>query len=288
MKKIKKAVILAGGFGTRFLPITKAVPKEILPIVDRPVIDYIVDECLQSGIEDIIIISNNKKASIKNYFKSNYTLEQHLKHNNKEKDLKELSNLDYLKELRIYEEDINDLKGDGYALKRIEKYIKDEPFALLYGDDLMDWDDIPVLKQLINLYEETGSNIIAVREVAEEDISKYGIVEYQEENKIKNIIEKPTIENAPSHDAGIGRYILSANYFKELEMLKPDENGQYRAIDATASLIRKEGAYACKFKGRYYDTGSKLGHLKANIDFALKNDNLKENLLDFINDTSTK
>lgn len=288
MKKIKKAVILAGGFGTRFLPITKSIPKEMLPIVDRPVIDYIVDECLQSGIEEIYIISNNKKSSLKNYFEDNYSLNKHLKKHDKEHDLKIVKNLDNLKGIKIFEENVNDLKGDGYALKRIRKYMKDEPFALLNGDDLMYCEEIPVLKQLINMYNETGSNIIGVRTVEDKDIHKYGIIEYEKDNRIKNIIEKPSLEDAPSHDAGLGRYILSANFFKELDKLEPNEQGEYKAIEVTTRLIKNEPAYACKFKGNYYDTGSKIGYLKANIDFGLKRDNIKEELQEFINNISTK
>lgn len=282
MKTIKKAVILAGGFGTRFLPITKAIPKEMLPIIDRPVIDYIVDECLESGIEEIYIISNNKKSSLKNYFENNYTLNSHLKKHNKEKDLKILSNLNDLKKIKIFEEDINDLKGDGYALKRIRKYMKNEPFALIYGDDLMYSKNKPVLKQLIEMYEKTNSNIIAVRTVEDKDIHKYGIIEYEKDNKIKNIIEKPSLENAPSNDAGIGRYILSENFFSELDSLEPNEKGEYQAIEVTSRLIRKESAYACKFEGNYYDTGSKLGYIKANIDYALNNEQLHYDILNHI------
>lgn len=288
MKKIRKAIILAGGFGTRFLPITKSIPKEMLPIVDRPVIDYIVDECIQSGIEDIYIISNNKKSSLKNYFEDNYSLNKHLKKHDKEQDLKIVNELDNLRGIKIFEENVNDLKGDGYALKRIKKYMKDEPFALLNGDDLMSCDNIPVLKQLINMYNETESNIIGVRTVDDKDIHKYGIIEYEKDNLIKNIVEKPSLEKAPSRDANLGRYILSENFFKELSSLEPNEQGEYKAIEATTKLIRKEGAYACKFEGNYYDTGSKLGYLKANIDFALKNKNLKDDLLKHINDIKTK
>lgn len=286
MKKIKKAVILAGGFGTRFLPITKAIPKEMLPIVDRPVIEYIVDECIQSGIDEIVIISNNKKTSLKNYFQDNYCLKKHLKKHEKEKDLKILNNLDNLKGIKIYEEDVNDLKGDGYALKRIKKYMKNEPLALLYGDDLMYCDNKPVLKQLIDLYNKDSDNIVAIRKVSDEDVHKYGIIEYDKKNRIKNIIEKPSLEDAPSRDAGIGRYILSENFFKEINDLKPNVKGEYQAIEAIASLIRKEGATTCRFEGDYYDTGSKIGYLKANIDFGLKNDNLKEQLLEHINKIS--
>lgn len=288
MKKIRKAVILAGGFGTRFLPITKAIPKEMLPIVDRPVIDYIVDECLLSGIEEIIIISNNKKISLKNYFQDNYTLKKHLENNDKEHDLDILNSLDHLKEIKIYEENINDLKGDGYALKRISKFMNNEAFALLYGDDLMAWDHTPVLKQLIDLYNEHETNIIGVQKVQDKDIHKYGIIEYEKENVIKNIIEKPSIEDAPSHNAGLGRYILSSNFFSELAKLQPNDKGQYQAVEAIASLIRKEKAIACCFDGTYYDTGSKIGYLKANVDFALKRDDLKDDLMNHLNNITKK
>lgn len=288
MNKIKKAVILTGGFGTRFLPITKAIPKEMLPIIDRPVIDYIVSECLDSGIEEIIIISNNKKSSLKNYFETNYSLEEHLKVNEKEKDLEVLNSLDYLKEIRIYEEDINDLKGNGYALKRIKKYMDDEPFALLYGDDLMDGNNEPVLKQLINIYNETGGNVVAVKEVEDEEISKYGIIKYNEDGKIADIIEKPSLEDAPSRDAGLGRYILSGNFFKELDKLEPNEKGQYQAVVAIANLLKKESGYACKFDGTYYDTGSKMGYIKANIDYSLKRDSMKDEIINHINNINNK
>ena len=283
MKKVKKAVIMAGGFGTRFLPITKVIPKEMLPIEDKPIIQYIVEECIASNIEEILIITNEDKSSIKNYFLPNLELEQNLKDNNKEAILKSLEYLSSLN-VRVYKQSIDEISlGDGYGLKIAKDFIgNDDYFALLWGDDLMDNENYPVLKQLIDMHEKTNANVIAVKTVAKEDAHKYGMISYKEKNLIERIVEKPNNEDTPSLEAGIGRYILSRNLFWELDHIEPNNYGAYQTVKAIDKLMLKEDFYACKFQGNYYDIGNKIGYLKAIIDYGLKNEEIRQYILDKI------
>lgn len=284
MKKITKAVIPVAGLGTRFLPITKSIPKEMLPIVDKPTLSYIIEECIESGITDILLITSPYKKVIEDYFDQNYELTKRLEEKNK---LEELNLLNTKPEnVNIYFIRQGEPKGSGHAIKLAKTFIGNDHFAVLYGDDIMKTDsNTPALKQLIHLHEQTNSNIIGCLEVAKELSSKYGMIDFEniETNKIKNIIEKPSKENTPSNYAGLGRYIVSSNIFNELENLNKGVGNEYQFTDAMRNLMQKESFYACKLKATYYDTGSKIGYLKANIDFALDKPELKEELTEYLN-----
>ena len=282
MKKIKKAIIPVAGMGTRFLPITKSVAKEMLPIVDRPTISLIVEECVNSGIEEILFITSSYKKSLEDYFDKNFELEERLKNN--ELKLNALHSVNNLTDnVKLYFMRQGEPKGSGHAVGLAKEFIGDEPFALLYGDDIIYSSTEPALKQLINLYEETnGSNIIGVQEVKKEDVTKYGIVDFEQGNKIKTIVEKPSIEEAPSTFAGLGRYIINPTIFEILDNLKIDKSGEYQFTDAMKILMQKEDFYGCKFDGTYYDTGSKIGYLIANIEYALRHNDTKDLLKEYL------
>lgn len=282
MKKVRKAVIPVAGMGTRFLPITKSVAKEMLPIVDKPTISYIVEECVNSGIEEILFITSSYKKALEDYFDKNYELEGRLKNN--ESKLNALHSVNNITDkVKLYFMRQGEPKGSGHAVSLAKEFIGDEPFALLYGDDIIYSSREHALKQLINLYEKTnGSNIIGVQEVKKEDVTKYGIVDFEYDNKIKTIVEKPSIEDAPSTFAGLGRYIINPTIFEILDSLKQDKSGEYQFTDAMKILMQKEDFYGCKFDGKYFDTGSKIGYIIANIEYALKHKDTKELLKEYL------
>ena len=282
MKKIRKAVIPVAGMGTRFLPITKSVAKEMLPIVDKPTISYIVEECVNSGIEDILFITSSYKKSLEDYFDQNFEIQTRLQNNKATLEL--LKSVDKISDkVNIYFIRQGEPKGSGHAVSLAQHFIGNEPFAMLYGDDIIYSDHKPALKQLIELYEETnGANIIGVQEVKKEEVYKYGIVEFETANKIKTIIEKPSIEEAPSTCAGLGRYIINPTIFDILETLEIDEHGEYQFTNAMKELMKKEPFYACRYNGKYYDTGSKLGYLIANIEYGLKNKEIQDELKEYL------
>lgn len=283
MKKITKAVIPVAGLGTRFLPITKSVPKEMLPIVDKPTLSYIIDECIESGITDILLITSPYKKVIEDYFDQSYELEKRLEEKEK------FEELDYINtkpnNVNIYFIRQGEPKGSGHAIKLAKTFIGNDSFAVLYGDDIMKSKiKTPALKQLINVHKETGANVIGCLEVAKELAPKYGMIDFQnkETGKIKTIIEKPSVEEAPSNYAGLGRYIVSANIFPILETLSKGVGNEYQFTDAMKELMAKEDFYACNLKATYYDTGSKIGYLKANIDFARDREDLKDRLDEYL------
>ena len=282
MKKVRKAVIPVAGMGTRFLPITKSVAKEVLPIVDKPTISYIVEECLNSGIEEILFITSPYKKVIEDYFDMNFELEERLKNNPKK--LKNLHSINKITDkIKMYFIRQGEPKGSGHAISIAKEFIGNEPFAVLYGDDLIYSSDKPALKQLIELYEKTnGSNIIGVQEVKKEDVTKYGIVAFEEGDKIKTIVEKPSIEETPSTCAGLGRYVVNSTIFDILDNLAIDKSGEYQFTDAMKILMQKEDFYACRYDGKYYDTGSKIGYLIANIEYGLRHDELKGVLKEYL------
>lgn len=276
--KIRKAVIPVAGMGTRFLPVTKSIPKEMLPIVDKPTIQYIVEECVNSGIEEILFITSSYKKSIEDYFDQHFEMQTRLQ-NNRSK-LEMLKSVDEISsKVKMYFIRQGEPKGSGHAVNLAKNFIGNEPFAMLYGDDIMYSEDKPVLKQLIELHEQTnGANIIGVQEVAKEDVSKYGIIEFEQGDKIKTIIEKPSIEEAPSTTAGLGRYIVNPTIFEILETLQADNNGEYQFTNAMKELMKKEPFYACRYNGKYYDTGSKIGYIIANIEYGLRHPEIKDAL----------
>lgn len=282
MKKIRKAVIPVAGFGTRFLPITKAVAKEMLPIVDTPSIEYIVREAVDSGIEEILFITNSYKKCIEDYFDVSYELESRLQESHKLKELKKVKDISKIAKITYTRQ--GEPLGTAHAIKIAKNFVGNEPFAILYGDDLIK-SDTPVLKQLIDVYEKYDCNVIGVQEVQISDVNKYGIIEYEDEltGKIKGLVEKPSIDASPSTSAGLGRYIVKPEIFKEIDKLKPI-NGEYLFTDAMLRLMKKQAFYACRYEGKYYDIGNKFGYIKANIEFALDRNELKDDLKKYIGD----
>ena len=279
MKKVRKAVIPVAGMGTRFLPVTKSVPKEMLPIIDKPTLQYIVEECVNSGIEEILFITSPYKRNVEDHFDQSFELETRLEKNNKLKELEIVKNIS--KMCKIFYTRQGEPLGSGHAIKLAKSFVGNEPFAVLYGDDLMK-SEIPVLKQLIDVYEKYDANVIGVQEVDRNLVYKYGIIDFENGDKIKSIVEKPSIEEAPSNFAGLGRYIVKPEIFDELDKLDKGKGNEYQFTDGMLSLMKKQDFYACKFKGTYYDIGNQLGYLKANIAYALDRDDLKESLLKFL------
>lgn len=279
MKKIRKAVIPIAGMGTRFLPVTKSIPKEMLPIIDKPTLQYIVEECVESGIEEILFITSPYKKNIEDHFDISFELEQRLKNSGKEKELNIVQKISGMG--KIYYIRQGEPLGSGHAVKIAKNFIGDEPFAVLYGDDLMK-SEVPVLKQLINVYHKYDCNVIGVQEVDKNLVNKYGIIEFEVDNKIKSIIEKPNINDAPSNYAGLGRYIVKPEIFAELDSLAKGKSNEYQFTDGMLKLMAKQDFYACKFEGKYYDIGNQFGYLKANIEFALDREDLKEDLKDYL------
>lgn len=283
---IKKAIIPAAGLGTRFLPATKSQPKEMLPIVDKPVIQYIVEEAIASGIEEILIITGRNKKSIEDHFDKSVELELELEQKRKFElleDIKKISNMANIHYIRQKEP-----KGLGDAIYCAKSFIGNEPFAILLGDDIVDA-ETPCLKQMINIYNEYKTNILGVQQVPMDQVDKYGILDCKSIEsrfyKIKDMIEKPNIDEAPSDIAILGRYILTPSIFEILKNQKPGKNGEIQLTDALRVLAKKEPIYAYEFEGKRYDIGDKMGFLKATIDFALKRNELKSELLDYITKT---
>ena len=282
-KKIKKAVIPAAGLGTRFLPATKAQPKEMLPIVDKPTLQYIIEEAVASGIEEILIITGKNKKSIEDHFDKSVELELELEQKGKTelleivRDISQMVNIYYIRQ--------KEPKGLGDAIYCARSFIGDEPFAVMLGDDIVD-NDVPCLKQLMSAYEEYRTTILGVQTVAPEDANKYGIINarYIEDNvyKVKDLVEKPEPGKQPSNIAILGRYIITPEIFEILENQAPGKGGEVQLTDASKTLSKKEAMYAYEFEGRRYDVGDKLGFLEATVDFALKKPELKDSFMDYL------
>ena len=276
MKKITKVVIPVAGLGTRFLPATKAQPKEMLPIVDKPIIQYLVEEAVASGITEVIFVTGRGKRAIEDHFDYAYELEQVLvKRGKKEliKTIREISNLASFTYVRQKEP-----RGDGDALLAAAHLVGDEPCAVLFGDDLIDG-KVPCLKQMIKVFERYGDPVIALEEVAKKEVSSYGVVAATSvDNKIyeiKNIVEKPAVKDAPSNLAIVGKYIITKNVFDELRKLR-SSRGEIHLSDALKNILRRQAVYGYRFDGRRYDCGSKIGFLKAIVDFGLKHKETKK------------
>ena len=283
--KVKKAIIPAAGLGTRFLPATKSQPKEMLPIVDKPTLQYIIEEAINSGIEEILIITGRNKKSIEDHFDKSVELELELEQKGKVEMLemvREISNMVNIHFIRQKEP-----KGLGHAIYCAKSFIGNEPFAVLLGDDIVD-SETPCLKQLIGAYDEYKTSILGVQEVAKEDTCKYGIldVKHIEDRvyKVKDMVEKPSIEDAPSNIAILGRYIITPEIFNILENQEPGKGGEIQLTDALQVLGESEAIYAYNFEGRRYDVGDKLGFLEATVDFALKREDLKNEFMEFLKD----
>ena len=281
--KVRKAVIPAAGLGTRFLPATKAQPKEMLPIVDKPTIQYIIEEAVDSGIEEILIITGRNKESIENHFDKSIELEIQLESSGKLKELDIVRNISSMADIHYIRQ--KEPKGLGDAVSCAKSFVGNEPFAVMLGDDVID-SEVPCLKQLMNCFNEYKTSILGVQKVNENDVMKYGIIKglYIKENvyKVKVLIEKPTIDEALSNIAILGRYIITPQIFEVLNNVKPGKNGEIQLTDALQQLISIEAMYACEFVGNRYDVGDNLGLLQANIEFALKRGDLREKLVKYI------
>ncbi|ANK38033.1 UTP--glucose-1-phosphate uridylyltransferase [Staphylococcus equorum] len=283
MKKIKKAIIPAAGLGTRFLPATKAMPKEMLPILDKPTIQYIVEEAARAGIEDIIIVTGKHKRAIEDHFDNQKELEMILQDKGKTDLLEkvkystELANIFYVRQ--------KEQKGLGHAIYSARQFIGDEPFAVLLGDDIVESDN-PAIKQLIEAYEETGKSVIGVQEVEEDQTHRYGIIDPLEKSgrkyEVKEFVEKPKQGTAPSNLAIMGRYVLTADIFDYLKTQSKGAGGEIQLTDAIERLNKHDQVYAYDFEGDRFDVGEKLGFVKTTIEFALKDESMHEELTRFI------
>jgi len=282
--KVRKAIIPAAGLGTRFLPATKAQPKEMLPIVDKPTIQYIIEEAIESGIEEILIITGRNKRAIEDHFDRSIELELELEKKNKKEllslvmDISNMVNIHYVRQ--------KEPKGLGHAINCARSFVGNEPFGVLLGDDIVHSESKPCLKQLIDAYNEYKTTILGVQAVADEDVSKYGIVDgkFIEEGvyKVKNLVEKPSLEEAPSNIAILGRYIITPGIFDILDNTKPGRGGEIQLTDALKVLAAREAMYAFEFEGKRYDVGDKLGFLQATVEFALRREDLREDFLKYL------
>lgn len=276
---IKKAVIPAAGLGTRFLPATKAQPKEMLPIVDKPAIQYIVEEAIASGIEDIIIVTGKNKRAIEDHFDISVEMEMLLNKTGKFEMLQMIRNISQLADIHYVRQ--KEPLGLGHAVLCAKKFIGNQPFAILLGDDIIDSVE-PALQQMIREFQRNKTSILGCKEVPRSEVRKYGIVGYTEQigelYKVNHLIEKPTIAESPSTQAIIGRYILTPAIFDMIEKVKPDENGEIQLTDALQLLLHQEAIFSYNIKGNRYDIGDKLGFLQASIDFALNRPDLKEKM----------
>jgi UTP--glucose-1-phosphate uridylyltransferase len=281
--KIKKAIIPAAGLGTRFLPATKAMPKEMLPIVDKPTIQYIIEEAIESGIEDIIIVTGKGKRAIEDHFDYSFELEQNLIDKGKYSLLEEVQKASKLVDIHYIRQ--KEPKGLGHAIWTARKFIGNEPFAVLLGDDIVSAKK-PCLRQLIELYERYQSSILGVQKVSSEEVSRYGIVDGNQISdgffSVSKLVEKPKSEDAPSNLAIMGRYILTPRIFEILENQEPGSGGEIQLTDAIDKLNHYEAVYAYDFEGTRYDVGEKLGFIQTTIEFALKRDDLRKDLLNYL------
>ncbi len=288
--KVRKAIIPAAGLGTRFLPATKALAKEMLPIVDTPTIQYIVEEAIASGIEDIVIVDGKSKRSIEDHFDSNPELENNLKEKGKDEMLELVQQTT---DINLYFIRQSHPQGLGDAVLTAKSFIGNEPFVVLLGDDLTQ-DEEPLTKQLIDRYNATGESTLAVMRVPHDQVSEYGVIDpaakVSEDGlyRVKNFVEKPKPEDAPSDLAIIGRYLLTPEIFEELENTAPGKGNEVQLTDAIDSLNNRQHVYAHEFKGSRYDIGSKIGFLETNIEFGLKHPQTKDDLKAYIKDLAQR
>ncbi|OGF20360.1 UTP--glucose-1-phosphate uridylyltransferase [Candidatus Falkowbacteria bacterium RBG_13_39_14] len=302
---IRKAIIPVAGFGTRFLPATKAQPKEMLPIVDKPIIQYLVEEAAASGIKEIIFVTGRGKRAIEDHFDHSFELEHNLVEKGKRNLLEKIYKISRLAKFAYVRQP--EPLGDGHAILCAKRLVNDEPCAVLYGDDIVQH-KVPCLKQLIRVYEKYEDPVIALEEIEKKEVEKYGIVkvkkttclrrQVKQENKkttsaikerfknrifeIEDIVEKPSIKKAPSNLAIVGKYIITRAVMDALENLKPDKSGEIRLADALKKYLEKKSIYGYKFQGTRYDCGSKLGFLKATVDFGLRHEEVGKEFGEFI------
>jgi UTP--glucose-1-phosphate uridylyltransferase len=286
--KIKKAVFPVAGLGTRFLPATKANPKEMLPIVDKPLIQYAVEEAISAGIQQLIFVTSSSKRAIEDHFDSNYELESNLEARGNYKLLSLVREILPKGVSCVYVRQPNPM-GLGHAVLCAKDIIGNEPFAVLLADDLITGDKLSCLQQLMHVYENKNSSIIAVQEIAMAEVHKYGIIALENTTgRITAIIEKPKANEAPSNLAAVGRYILTPQIFDFLEVYEKGASGEIQLTDAIAKLLARENIYAHLLQGKRYDCGSKLGYLQATISYALQHPELADSFKDYLRDLVNK
>ena len=285
---IKKAIFPAAGLGTRFLPATKASPKEMLPIVDKPMIQYGIEEAIACGISEFIIITGKHKRNIEDHFDYAFELEDKLKKSGKEKLLAEINRLSEINIAYIRQ---GYALGLGHAILCAKPFVKDEPFAVILSDDIIPSEE-PLLSDMIKLYQKLKSPILALEKVPANEVNRYGVISGVKERdnvfRINSLVEKPDPENAPSNMAIIGRYILTPDIFDILEKIKPGKGGEIQLTDAINLLLQKRPVYGYLFEGKRYDAGDKLGYLKATVDFALMNKELAEDFRKYLLEVARK
>ena len=286
-KPVRKAVIPAAGFGTRFLPATKAQPKEMLPIVDKPTIQYIIEEAVASGIEEILVVTSSMKRPIEDHFDKSYELEDTLAKKGKQEMLEMVQNISNMAQIHYVRQ--KEAKGLGHAILCAKTFIKDEPFVVLLGDDVVVNEEKPATSQLVEAYNNIGCSIMGVQQVPKEDVSKYGIVRPSSSSmpdgrmgQLSGMVEKPAMEDAPSNLAVMGRYVLTPEIFEMLETQTPGAGGEIQLTDAIDRLMDRQAVYAYDFEGKRYDVGDKFGFIKATIDFALNRPDLKNQVREYL------
>lgn len=281
--EVRKAIIPAAGLGTRFLPATKAQPKEMLPIVDKPTIQYIIEEAVEAGIQDIIVVTGRNKRSIEDHFDRSIELELELEKSGKQdmldmvKEISEMANIHYIRQ--------KEPRGLGHAILAAQHFIGDEPFAVLLGDDVV-ISKQPCLGQMLDVFHEYQTSILGVQTVPHEVVNKYGIIAGKQVDervyKVQDMVEKPSMEEAPSNVAVLGRYIITPEIFPFLETQDAGKGGEIQLTDALKRLAKEQAMYAYDFKGHRYDVGSKIGFLQANVEFALRDDALKDEVKSYL------
>lgn len=281
--KVRKAIIPAAGLGTRFLPATKAQPKEMLPIVDKPTIQYIIEEAVAAGIQDIIIVTGRNKRSIEDHFDRSIELELELERGQKQemldmvKDISEMANIHYIRQ--------KEPRGLGHAILAARHFIGNEPFAVLLGDDVV-ISKKPCLGQMLDVYNEYRTSILGVQTVEHQVVDKYGIIAGKQVDervyKVSDMVEKPALDEAPSNVAVLGRYIIAPEIFEFLETQDAGKGGEIQLTDALRRLVREQAMYAYDFKGHRYDVGTKVGFIQANIEFALRNQELCQEMKEYL------
>jgi len=282
--RVRKAIIPAAGLGTRFLPATKAQPKEMLPIVDKPTIQYIIEEAIASGIEEILIITGRNKRAIEDHFDRSVELELALANNRKNnlfkmvRDISDMANIHYVRQ--------KEPRGLGHAINCARSFVGNEPFAVLLGDDIVHNEENPCLKQLIDIYEKYETTVLGVQTVDKNDVSKYGIVDgnFMEDRlySVNSLVEKPSKDEAPSNIAILGRYIITPEIFDILDNTDPGAGGEIQLTDALKELAIRQPMYAYDFKGKRYDVGNKQGFLEATVEFALRRDDLRDEFKEYL------
>ncbi len=283
-KKVRKAVIPAAGWGTRFLPATKAMPKEMLPIVDTPTIQYIVEEAVSSGIEQICLITSHTKKAIEDHFDRTIELEDLLEKGGKTEYLNQIKAISDMVEVVSVRQ--KEAKGLGHAVLCAKAFVGDEPFAVLLGDDVVYNQEKPCLKQLIDVYNEKGGSVLGVQTVAHENICKYGCVDGDKIGDriytVNDMIEKPKPDDAPTDVAVLGRYVITPEIFDKLEKTEPGAGGEIQLTDALKNLAKEQQMFAYDFEGRRYDVGDRLGFLEATVEYALRRDDLRDDFKSYL------